>query len=70
MMTTKARLALMDEIIQKNNASWRKYATQTRPGWTWDSIPRSSYRPFATLGEKLVLALCVPALLALIVFMA
>lgn len=69
-MTTKARLALMDEITQKNNAAWRKYATQTRPGWTWNEVPRKAYRPFDTLGEKIVLALCVPVMLTLLIVMA
>lgn len=69
-MTTKARLALMDEITQKNNAAWRKYATQTRPGWSWTPIQRPAYRPFDTLGEKIVLALCAPVMLTLLIAMA
>ena len=69
-MTIKDRLALMDEITQKNNAAWRKYAEQSRPGWTWNEVPRKSYRPFDTLGEKIVLALCVPVMLTLLIVMA
>lgn len=69
-MTIKDRLALMDEIAQKNDAAWQKYAKQTRPGWTWESTPRRSFRPFATMGEKLVLALCVPVMLTLLIVMA
>jgi hypothetical protein len=64
-MTTKERLALMEEIKRKNDAAWKKYAKQSRPGWTWDMNVKRQFRPSDSFGAKCVLAVCLPALLAL-----
>ena len=69
-MTTKERLALMDEIKRKNDAAWSKYTKQSRPGWTWQMDVRKPFRPFDSFGEQCILAICVPVLLVLLVMMA
>ena len=70
MMTTKERLTLMDEIAQKNDAAWRKYATQTRPGWTWERRPQHKAHTLHTLCEMCIIVFCIPAMLALLIVMA
>ena len=51
-------------------ASWGKYATARRHGWTWMQPVRQQFRPFATLGEWSVLLLTVPLMLVLFLIMA
>lgn len=51
-------------------APWAKYATARRPGWTWTPPVRQRFRPFETVGEKMILATCCTLMLALVVFMA
>ena len=69
-MTTKERLALMEEIKRKNDTAWSKYAKQSRPGWTWDMDVRKPFRPFDSFGSQCLLAVCVSGMLALFVLMA
>ena len=69
-MTTKERLALMEEIKRKNDAAWMKYTKQSRPGWTWQMDVRKPFRPFDSFGGFFVLTVCVPVLLVLLVKMA
>lgn len=64
-MTTKERLTLMDDIKRKNDAAWRKYAKQSRPGWTWGADIRRQFRPFDGIGTQIILAVCIPLLLVL-----
>ena len=47
-----------------------KYCHTPRPGWTWTPPVRQQFRPFSTIGEQLLLGLCISGMLALIVFMA
>ncbi len=47
-----------------------KYCRPARPGWDWKPVPRQQFRPFSTAGEQLILALCIPLMLVLLVFMA
>ena len=51
-------------------APWAKYATAHRPGWTWTPPVRQRFRPFDTVGEQVILALCVSMMLVLFLFMA
>lgn len=46
-----------------------KYCRTPRP-WTWTPPVRQKFQPFATVGEQLILALCIPLMLVLLVFMA
>ena len=69
-MTTKERLALMEEIKRKNDAAWQKYAKQSRPGWTWQMDVRKPFRPFDSCGEQCIIMICVPVLLVLFLMMA
>lgn len=68
MMTTKERLALMEEIKRKNDAAWSKYAHQPRQRWTWDMDVRC--KPIDNTGFTITLMVCFPVLLVLIVLMA
>lgn len=70
MMTTKDRLALMDEISRKNDAAWSRYAVQARPGWTWKPVPRQKAHTLHTLCDVCILVFCIPAMLALLIVMA
>ena len=69
-MTTKERLALMEEIKRKNDAAWSKYTKQSRPGWKWDMDVRKPFRPFDSFGGMCLLMICVPGLLVLFLMMA
>lgn len=69
-MTTKERLALMEEIKRKNDAAWSKYAKQPRRYWTWDVDVKKPFNPFEGFGGLCVLIVCIPALLVLLVMMA
>lgn len=69
-MTTKERLAMMEEIKRKNDAAWQKYAKQSRPCWTWEMDVRKPFRPFDSFGAQCILAVCVPVMLVLVVLMA
>ena len=69
-MTTKERLALMEEIKRKNDVAWQKYAKQSRPGWTWEADVKRQFRPFDSIGAQCILAACVPVLLVLFLMMA
>lgn len=69
-MTTKEKLILMDDIKRKNDISWSKYANQPRRYWTWDADVKKPFRPFDSFGSKLLLAMCISALLVLFVMMA
>lgn len=69
-MTTKERLTLMDDIKRKNDAAWRKYAKQSRPGWAWEAPARQTFQPFDSFGAKCLLAVCTAGMLVLFVLMA
>ena len=69
-MTTKERLALMEEIKRKNDAAWSKYTKQSRPGWTWGQPTCQHFRPFDSFGAKCILTVCGALLLVLFVMMA
>lgn len=69
-MTTKERLALMEEIKQKNDEAWSKYTHKPTPGWTWEQPNKQRFRPFETTGEKCILTGCGALMLVLFVLMA
>lgn len=61
----------MTTIARRNpSAPHSRYLTARRPGWTWAPPVRQHFHPFATLPEQLILAVCVPLMLALFIFMA
>lgn len=49
---------------------WNKYAAASRPGWTWEPVARQQFRPFSTVGEKLILTMCGSIMIVLIAIMA
>lgn len=69
-MTIKERLTLMDDIRNKNNATWGKYAQTPRRYWEWSADVKKPFNPFAGFGAKCVLAVCVPLMLVLFLMMA
>lgn len=69
-MTTKERLILMDDIKRKNDAAWSKYSHQSSPYWAWTADVKKPFNPFDSIGGKILIAVCVPALMVLFVLMA
>lgn len=69
-MTTREKLTLMDDIKRKNDTTWSRYAHTPRRYWTWEADVKKPFRPFDSIGSKLLLAMCIPALLVLFVIMA
>ena len=69
-MTIREKLQLMDDIRNKNNSSWGKYAHTPRRYWTWEADVKRPFNPFAGFGAQGVLAVCVPLMLVLFLMMA
>lgn len=69
-MTIREKLLLMDDIRNKNNSSWGKYAQTPRRYWTWEADVKKPFNPFAGFGAQCVLAICVPLMLVLFLMMA
>ena len=69
-MTIKERLILMEDIKNKNDIAWSKYAKQPRRYWTWEADVKKPFNPFNGIGAKCILAVCVPLMLVLFLMMA
>ncbi len=52
-----------------HEATWDKYTTVHRPGWTWTPPVRQRFCPFSTVGEQILLTVCGCMMLVLFVFM-
>lgn len=45
----------------------QKYMNPARVGWNWEPIPAQRFRPFSTVPEKIILAVCTLGMLILLI---
>ena len=69
-MTIKERLILMEDIKNKNDVAWSKYAKQHRMYWTWAADVKKPFNPFNGIGAKCMLVICGTLMLVMFVKMA